>query len=204
MLRTGLYHRPEGQCFKPGERINNRGIEKYTTYLRPIENTLTESNKTLIFQAKHLETENHIEGFHLAGGFIFTSGRFVEEVPYDPYYYFHGEEQNISIRSYTKGWNIIHPKFIPIYYLYKRPNIEYNSHHWNKDWESKRDFKWVDLNNNSRKRLVDLVSGKNMGAYGLGNKRTIEDFSKNSGIFYSKNEIQEDFKPKEITREKND
>lgn len=125
------------------------------------------------------------EGFHIAGGFIFASGTFVDEVPYDPQLYFEGEEQNLSVRAFTHGWSIMHPsdKYIPLYHLYKTPETSSDSHHWNSDHDKERSVKWVERHKQAEKRLEDLLfHGKHLGAYGLGKVRTLHDFAQLSGV----------------------
>ena len=41
--------------------------------------------------------------------FCFTLGQFIEEVPYDPKYYFHGEEISLAVRAFTHGYDLFHP-----------------------------------------------------------------------------------------------
>ena len=54
--------------------------------------------------------------------------------------YFHGEEQSLTLRSFTKGWDIYHPKWIPLYHLYKKAGTKYETHHWSGDISKQRDF----------------------------------------------------------------
>lgn len=132
------------------------------------------------------------EGFHIAGGFIFTSGSFVDEVPYDPQLYFEGEEQNLAVRAFTHGWSIMHPsdKYIPLYHLYKTNESGQDSHHWNSEHDKQRDVKWVERHKHAEKRLEDLLfHGKHLGAYGLGRVRTLRDFAELSGIDFQNKTI---------------
>lgn len=125
------------------------------------------------------------EGFHIAGGFIFTSGAFVDEVPYDPQLYFEGEEQNLAVRAFTHGWTILHPsdRYMPLYHLYKTAGSEPSSHHWNSEHDKERTEKWGKRHKQAEKRLEDLLfHGKDLGAYGLGKVRTLQDFAELSGI----------------------
>lgn len=151
------------------------------------ETTLDADNATLRFRVEHVRAAGPIEGFHVAGGFLFTLGQFVQAIPYDPLMYFHGEEQNLAIRAYTHGWTIIHPfhERIPLCHLYKQPNNEHKSHHWHPDYEAERAVKWTELKARADARLKGLVyEGKNHGAYGLGNVRTLDDFARLSGVDY--------------------
>jgi hypothetical protein len=48
-------------------------------------------------------------GRFLAAGFLFAPGRFVTDVPYDPYLYFFGEEITLAVRAFTHGYDFFHP-----------------------------------------------------------------------------------------------
>lgn len=152
------------------------------------ETELTDASATLRFRVEHVLGAHYAEGFHIAAGFLFTLGQFVEEIPYDPFMYFHGEEQNLAIRAYTHGWTIFHPQqnAIPIYHLYKQRDNSYTTHHWHPDYEAQRQIKWTALKKRSDARLLALVSGEKIGAYALGKHRTLADFSKISAIDYER------------------
>jgi hypothetical protein len=169
--------------------------DKTTLVLRPHpDTTLTDNSATLRFRAEHLFTRQPVKGCHVAGGFIFTLGNFMQEVPYDPFLYFHGEEQSLAIRAYTKGWDIFHHPIVPIYHLYKRPNTEHTQHHWHSDWEKQRDYKWSELKDISNQRLVDMLyHQKEMGCYGLGTQRTLEEYAELSGINYKTKQITQPY-----------
>ncbi|PWE19504.1 GlcNAc-transferase family protein [Aliarcobacter skirrowii] len=159
---------------------------KYVLVLRPKkELTLTEDNLVLQFRGEHILSDRAILGSHIAAGFIFAKGNFIEEIPYDPYLYFHGEEQSLAIRSYTKGWDIYHPKWIPLYHLYKKSGTKYDTHHWSGEITKKRDFEWIYLQKRAKNRIKKLILGElNSSIYGLGNIRTIQDYINFSGIDY--------------------
>lgn len=152
------------------------------------ETNLTETCATLRFRVEHEKAPDYIEGYHVAGGFIFTVGDFVTEIPYDPYLYFHGEEQSLALRAYTRGWNIFHPlhEAIPLYHLYKQKDNDYETHHWHSVHEQQRQTKWVELKKLSDARLVMLISNRIHGCYGLGDVKSLAEFDEFSGINYSK------------------
>lgn len=154
--------------------------------LRPkSECNLSEENLVLQFSAQHVISNEAINGCHIAAGFLFTKGSFIEEIPYDPYLYFHGEEQSLSLRAYTKGWDIYHPIWIPLYHQYKKANISHNRHHWHGEISKQRDLDWVYLQKRSKDRLSMLIKGElNNSIYGLGTVRSIQDFINFSGIDY--------------------
>ncbi|QOG11631.1 GlcNAc-transferase family protein [Arcobacter sp. FWKO B] len=150
------------------------------------DTTLSQESCILRFRAEHIFSKEPINGYHLAGGFIFTSGKFIDEVPYDPFLYFHGEEQSLAIRAYTRGWDIYHPVHIPLYHLYKKANTEYTNHHWHKDTEKKRVLNYAHLKQRAIKRLNKIFYGDGMkeSHYGLGNIRSLDEFIDFSGIDY--------------------
>jgi len=167
--------------------------EKYVLVLRPHpESSLEEDNAVLRFRAEHKLTDNPVLGCHLAGGFIFTNSDFIQEIPYDPFLYFHGEEQSLAIRAYTRGWDIYHPNIIPLYHHYKEIGAEHLTHHWHETVESKRTLSASYLKNRATKRINRLFYGDGMvnSIYGLGNIRSLDEYIAFSGIDY-KNKIIE-------------
>lgn len=168
------------------EAVYKKPAGKTVLVLRPKDETaLTQDNVILQFKAEHQFSNEPILGCHLAAGFLFAKGEFIEEVPYDPYLYFHGEEQSLAIRAYTKGWDIYHPKWIPLYHLYKKSGTAYDTHHWSGDVSKQRDFDWTYLQKRAKERVKKLIYGElNRSIYGLGQDRTIQEYIQLSGIDY--------------------
>src|SRR5262249_32298659 len=106
---------------------------------------------------------------------------FALDFPYDPALYFHGEEQSLALRLYTQGWSIYHPPGMPIYHLYEDGQRSRRPMHWEDDRA-----RFPRLEAASRRRLLDLISGKALGAYGLGSARSLDDFAAFSGIDYKR------------------
>lgn len=172
--------------------IHGDNSSKYVLVLRPHpDTTLSAESAVLRFRAEHQLSDKPLLGSHVAAGFIFTSAEFIEEVPYDPYLYFHGEEQSIAVRAYTKGWDIYHPNVIPLYHHYKVINTDYDTHHWHKSVDSQRLLSASYLKLRATARLNTLLYGDGMKnkVYGLGNDRTLDEFIKHSGIDYNNKKI---------------
>lgn len=163
--------------------------------IRPCKDRVpTESKSAINIQAYHLHSTTAVIGSHIAAGFIFCAGNFVEEVPYDPFMYFHGEEHALSVRAFTKGWCIFHPPMVPLFHMYKQPNTFHDSHHWAGEVNNQRSHNHVYLTNRSDERLNRLLRGDGLpGAYGLGTVRSIEDFYVVSGINYRTNTVVDVF-----------
>jgi hypothetical protein len=110
----------------------------------------------------------------ISAGFLFTRGHFIENVIYDPNLYFTGEEFNITLRAYTKGYDMYHPHIILLYHYYYRME---NKKHWsdNKNWHI--------YDKIAKERLNFLINNNfDLGVYGLGLKRNIEDYKNFSGV----------------------
>jgi hypothetical protein len=162
--------------------------------LRPNQDyQLGPQNAVLSFHAKHLFTNEPVLGCHVAAGFLFAKGEFVNEVPYDPFLYFHGEEQSLAIRAFTRGWDIYHPLVVPVRHLYKTTGTAYETHHWHGNVEKQRAFTSAHLTARANERILKLVNGKPLGAYGLGNVRTMAQYKELSGIDYQRFTITDVF-----------
>lgn len=181
------------QFNEKGEAVYKENSRKWVLELRPHPDTLLkEDSAVLRFRAEHKLSDTAVHGCHIAAGFIFTSSIFIEEIPYDPYLYFHGEEQSLSIRAYTRGWDIYHPTWIPLYHHYKKSGTSYLSHHWHNSISDKRALGAEYLKARAIKRINRLFYGDGMigSIYGLGNVRTLEEFINFSGIDYKNKTIQ--------------
>ena len=158
---------------------------RFAMVLRPqAEVSLTEQSAVLRFRCRYVPSDKPLIGCHVAAGFIFSAGNFIEEVPYDPYLYFHGEEQSLAVRAYTRGWDIYHPTTVPLYHLYKKRAEGEAPTHWSED--EQRAFDYSTLQRRNEERLIRLFYGDGMpgSIYGLGNARTLDDYIAMSGIDY--------------------
>lgn len=114
----------------------------------------------------------------MSGHFIFADGSFYEEVLYDPGLYFHGEEISLAIRAYTHGYDSFHPIRLIAWHHYTRAG---SKRHWDDSGE------WDRLNSESfarYRKLVKIDKSKKgeLGPYGLGTERTLNQYIRFSGI----------------------
>lgn len=169
---------------------------KTVLVLRPHPETPLQPGGEVVlrFIAKHLFTDRPVLGCHIAGGFVFCHGSFIDEVPYDPYLYFHGEEQSLAVRAYTRGWDIYHPLHVPLYHLYKAANTPHETHHWHGAVDQLRAFSGAYLTVRAAERLKRLLCGDGLpGAYGLGGERGMAQFAAMSGIDYHSGTVSDPF-----------
>ena len=129
----------------------------------------------------------------MAAGCIFTRGSFVKEIPYDPNYYFYGEELSMALRAFTRGYSFFHIPDAPLFHLYTDANNLTRKLHWDPEDDQKRAIKWTELDQKSLNRLDNLFAGKVERPMNLGDERSLEDYALISGIDL-KNKIVLDLK----------
>jgi hypothetical protein len=126
----------------------------------------------------YLERDNPVPTRFISGHFIFADGIFCREVEYDPNYYFHGEEINLSVRAYMAGYDLFAPHRTYIWHEYLRDG---KTKHWD-DHTS-----WVQLDKHSHKHnreilgIDDPVSKKKLKKH----KRTLKDYEMYAGLDFT-------------------
>ncbi|NBX76973.1 MAG: hypothetical protein EBQ92_10500 [Proteobacteria bacterium] len=119
--------------------------------------------------------------------FCFTLGKFCEEVPHDPEYYFHGEEISIAVRAFTRGYDLFHPHKVVAWHEYTRRGRP-------KQWDD--DKIWGDRNTkcHTKNRKLFGMDGEeratDFGIYGFGDERTLEDYEAYSGLCFKRRAVQ--------------
>lgn len=112
----------------------------------------------------------------VSGHFLFTQGGFCREVSYDPNLYFFGEEQSLTLRAFTHGYDIYQPLNVFCWHYYGRNDMP-------KHWSDNR--LWWQANDESFRQYNRLIQGavdRQQSKYGLGDVRTLADFARYSGI----------------------
>jgi hypothetical protein len=118
----------------------------------------------------------------LAAGFIFGRGD-INDIKYDPEFYFTGEEASLALRFFTNGYNLYHPNKKLMYHYYTRKTEK-------KHWSDHKN--WHIFSKKARHKLDCLLNRNNdyvMNEYGLGKNRTIEEWRKYSGIDYTNKKL---------------
>jgi hypothetical protein len=149
----------------------------------------------------NMKTEKYVQTPHIAAGMFFCEGKCIQDVPYDPNLpnLFVGEEILHSARVWTAGYDIYSPTQVVVYHLYTRsdqPHI----------WDDKKGYNDSDAVNKV-KFLLKLQDDpqnpnvpehlkENIDKYGLGNKRTLEEFYSFAGIDTKGKKIYKNFCPK--------
>ncbi|HVZ47131.1 MAG TPA: GlcNAc-transferase family protein [Ramlibacter sp.] len=180
---------PHPFVFEDGKPVHKAITRGVLAHVVRGDSSFQEGHPVLAFTAYPVEGTVPLAGFHLGAGCLFAPGQFVQEFPYDPFLYFHGEEQALALRIFTHGWDIFHMARLPVYHLYNMsdgaPEHEKRPLHWDEGEDARRGVKWWTLEQRSRARLQALVNGEPLGAYGLGSVRSLADYAAFSGIDYA-------------------
>ena len=130
----------------------------------------------------YLAKHEPCHAFLVAGGCLFGPGHLVERVPYDPHLYFSGEECTYALRLWTHGYNLFHTCDLPLYHQYVG---KYRTKHWaDKMIEPHMQTKWHEYSEAGKRRVNRITTGKELGIYGLGNKRTLQQYIDFCGVDY--------------------
>ena len=121
-------------------------------------------------------------GYLVAAGFLFSTKEFVKQIPYDPDFYFYGEEISLMLRAFTRGFGIFHIPAVPIFHLYADISKIKRKLHWDDEEDEKREIKWHEREDKSISRLNNIINNRVEGVFGLGKKRILKDFEFLSGV----------------------
>lgn len=164
--------------FEP-ERNGGMYLVKNNTKIKPYPTRQKLSlNKRKQWTAERLEFENKSKenpelSETVLGGFIFCDGSIVNEVPYDSEISFFGEEVCFAMRSWTRGWDIYSPSKNIVYHFYSRGGYD-------KIWKDRnlRGLSWKELEDISYRKQKRVLCGEEVGIFGAGNVRTLEEYEK--------------------------
>ena len=127
----------------------------------------------------------------ISAGMLFSFGRMMREVPYDPHLYFLGEEISLAVRLWTHGWDLFNPNRVVAYHNYNQKTGRA------RHWEDVN--RWTEMNKRSigrLRRLFGLASGEGggyapedalddaPGRYGLGVQRGLAEYEADSGLHF--------------------
>ena len=167
--------------FEKGAFALNNG-DKHTQVITYREDSIFSRgsfSRQIGIPTRHLEVTH---AYLMAAGCIFTRGEFVEEIPYDPNYYFYGEELSMALRAFTHGYSFFHIPDVPLFHLYTDVSNLPRKLHWDPEDDKNRAVKWHELEKNSLDRLDDLFAENIEGSMGLGSERSLDDYAMISGI----------------------
>lgn len=128
----------------------------------------------------------------ISGHFAFARTHWAKTVKHDPNIYFSGEELNLTVRSFTHGYDLFHPPQVVIWHSTMR---EERSGMLLWDDQSKRGENWFAHQQTAWKRIRTLLRTEvnpdvNLKGYDLGKVRTLHDYERYAGVCFKKKGVQ--------------
>lgn len=134
------------------------------------------------------------EPFHsrfISGHFAFARTEWAKEIKHDADIYFSGEELNLTVRSFTHGWDLFHPHKLVIWHATMR---EERSGKLVWDDQSKRGEDWWTAQDRARAKIRQLLrtedNGYDLTGYDLGTVRTLREYEKYAGVHFKRKAVQ--------------
>lgn len=129
----------------------------------------------------------------LSGHFCFARSKWAKEIKHDPNIYFSGEELNLTVRSYTHGYDLFHPHKLVIWHSTMR---EERSGILKWDDDSKNGVNWWKKQEDARKRIRVLLRTEedpniDLSGYDLGTVRSLRDYEKYAGFHFKTKSVQQ-------------
>ena len=129
----------------------------------------------------------YVRGYLVSGHYLFAPGEFYERYRFDPEIYFGGEEASLTVRGFTLGFDAIHPTDSYVYHDYNRGR---RFLHWldhtggeNQSGESLTADERDRISTRRIRQLLQIQDyGIDLGNYGLGTVRTLDEWIALSGI----------------------
>lgn len=182
---------PNPFIFRDGHPVAQPVTNRLLAFAATGDSQFAEDHPVLMFEGVAVESDEPMPGLHVAGGCLFAPGHIVDELPYDPHLYFHGEEQSYALRAWTRGWDLMHIPGMPMYHLYTQPGSQPRPMHWSPEHDQQRAVRSAALEQAARERLTALLwEDADLGVYGLGTVRTLADYAAFSGIDYAARRIE--------------
>ena len=173
------FNDPEGRSMEPWQQQFACFYPHGTIFIRP----------SLLHGWKDM-TEPPFSRF-LSGHFCFARTEWAREVKHDPDIYFSGEEINLTVRSYTHGYDMFHPHKLVVWHSTMR---EERSGMLKWDDDAKLGVDWWNRQNIARAKIRQLFrvedNGYDLTGYDLGTARTIEDYEKYAGVNFKTRSVQ--------------
>ena len=128
----------------------------------------------------------------LSGHFCFARAEWAKEIRHDPDIYFSGEELNLTVRSYTHGYDMFHPHKLVVWHSTMREERS-GMLKWDDDYKNGVDF--TTKQDYARKKIRVLLRAEkdstiDLTGYDLGTTRTLRDYEKYAGFNFKTKSVQ--------------
>ena len=128
----------------------------------------------------------------ISGHFCFGPNQWAKDVRHDINIFFSGEELNLSVRSFTHGYDLFHPHKVVIWHATMR--VERSGMLVWDDQHKRGESMWWKQQDIGRSRIRQLIgvedNGHDLSNYDVGTVRTVRDYEKYAGIHFKKKSFQ--------------
>lgn len=128
----------------------------------------------------------------LSGHFCFARTEWTREIKHDPFIYFSGEELNLTVRSFTHGYDMFHPHKLIIWHATMRE--ERNGMLVWDDQHKRQEYHWTERQRNARAKIRQLLgiedNGYDLTGFDIGSVRTVHDYEKYAGFDFKNHRVQ--------------
>ena len=153
-------------AYRPELEPAGRRMQPYKIYPHSRENgLLTKLTSFPVHSWRSLDLP--VKADFISLHFLFASGTFNRDLPFDPAIYFSGDEVATSLRAFCAGYDAYHPHRIVGWHSYDRTT---RIPHWN----DHLDAPWQ--NSRSLAVLARLFSGRRTGRFALKRRRSIRQY----------------------------
>jgi glycosyltransferase involved in cell wall biosynthesis len=127
----------------------------------------------------------------LSGHFCFARTEWAKEIKHDPDIYFSGEEINLTVRSFTAGYDMFHPHELVVWHSTMREERD-GILKWDDD--AKRGVDWWTKQETARAKIRQLFrvedNGFDLTGYDLGTVRTLAEYEAYAGVNFKNKSVQ--------------
>jgi len=174
------FNDPAGRCHEPWQQQFACFYPHGTIFIRPS-----------LLEGWQNRTEP-VRSRFISGHFAFARTEWAKEIKHDPKIYFSGEELNLTVRSFTHGYDLFHPHKIVIWHATMREEragklVWDDQHKRGEDWYTPQQLAWKRIRNLLRTQKDDDVD---LTGYDLGNVRTLRDYEKYAGVNFKRKGVQ--------------
>lgn len=128
----------------------------------------------------------------ISGHFCFGPNKWAKEIKHDPDIFFAGEEINLTVRSYTHGYDLFHPHRVVIWHATMREERA-GKLVWD-DQHKRGEDMWWRQNDRGRAKIRKLLRVEDndfdLTGYDLGNVRSLRQYEIYAGINFKQKGIQ--------------
>ena len=144
------------------------------------------------FYTDHMQFDKPVPARFISGHFCFGPNKWAKEIRHDPDIFFAGEEINLTVRSYTHGYDLFHPHRVVIWHATMREERA-GKLVWD-DQAKRKDNTWWKQNEEGRKKIRKLLRVEDneydLTGYDLGTVRSLRQYEIYAGINFKKKAFQ--------------